>query len=127
MLVGTDALHSGHRIAPGGMFPRGATDLSHDGRYGAAQSIALERLSLARSRPCSTLLSQQNPDSPRRSPYLDQHDLRRVLSYTAVVERYLTGVGIAKSSARIHRISLTTCRVDAQTVLLVSTLLITLV
>lgn len=29
-------------------------------------------------------------------------------SYTAAVERYLTGVGIAKSSARIYRISLTT-------------------
>lgn len=29
-------------------------------------------------------------------------------SYTAVVERYLTGAGIAKSSARIYRISLTT-------------------
>ncbi|GAA4008980.1 hypothetical protein GCM10022384_63310 [Streptomyces marokkonensis] len=31
-------------------------------------------------------------------------------SYTAAVERYLTGAGIAKSSARIHRISLTTWR-----------------
>jgi integrase/recombinase XerD len=29
-------------------------------------------------------------------------------SYTAAVERYLTGAGIAKSSARIYRISLTT-------------------
>ena len=29
-------------------------------------------------------------------------------SYTAVVERYLTGTGIAKSSVRIYRISLTT-------------------
>ncbi|MER6535760.1 hypothetical protein ABT215_18530 [Streptomyces sp900105755] len=29
-------------------------------------------------------------------------------SYTAAVERYLTSVGIAKSSARIYRISLTT-------------------
>ncbi|MFJ5156989.1 hypothetical protein ACIQCF_36750 [Streptomyces sp. NPDC088353] len=29
-------------------------------------------------------------------------------SYTAAVERYLTGVGIAMSSARIYRISLTT-------------------
>ncbi|CAM5347015.1 MULTISPECIES: hypothetical protein [Streptomyces] len=29
-------------------------------------------------------------------------------SYTAAVERYLTGAGTAKSSARIHRISLTT-------------------
>ncbi|WP_258563112.1 hypothetical protein [Streptomyces phytophilus] len=29
-------------------------------------------------------------------------------SYTAAVERYLTGVGIAKSSARIYWISLTT-------------------
>ncbi|MEU6510697.1 hypothetical protein [Streptomyces sp. NPDC046942] len=29
-------------------------------------------------------------------------------SYTAAVERYLTGSGIAKSSARIYRISLTT-------------------
>jgi integrase/recombinase XerD len=29
-------------------------------------------------------------------------------SYTAEVERYLTGAGIAKSSARIYRISLTT-------------------
>ncbi|MEU1696911.1 hypothetical protein ABZ590_37660, partial [Streptomyces hirsutus] len=28
-------------------------------------------------------------------------------SYTAAVERYLTGAGIAKSSARIYRISLT--------------------
>ncbi|WP_327387629.1 hypothetical protein [Streptomyces sp. NBC_01207] len=31
-------------------------------------------------------------------------------SYTAAVERYLTGAGIAKSSARIYRISLTTWR-----------------
>ncbi|AXQ53494.1 hypothetical protein [Streptomyces koyangensis] len=29
-------------------------------------------------------------------------------SYTAAVELYLTGTGIAKSSARIYRISLTT-------------------
>jgi hypothetical protein len=29
-------------------------------------------------------------------------------TYTAAVERYLTGAGIAKSSARIYRISLTT-------------------
>ncbi|MGP3637738.1 hypothetical protein ACTU45_31125 [Streptomyces sp. 24-1644] len=29
-------------------------------------------------------------------------------SYTTAVERYLTGAGIAKSSARIYRISLTT-------------------
>ncbi|MER5794693.1 hypothetical protein [Streptomyces sp. NPDC001980] len=29
-------------------------------------------------------------------------------SYTAAVERYLTGAGIAESSARIYRISLTT-------------------
>ncbi|MFD3589305.1 hypothetical protein [Streptomyces sp. NPDC058683] len=29
-------------------------------------------------------------------------------SYAAAVERYLTGAGIAKSSARIYRISLTT-------------------
>ncbi|WP_234042216.1 hypothetical protein [Streptomyces marianii] len=29
-------------------------------------------------------------------------------SYTAAVERYLTGAGIAKSSARIYRISLMT-------------------
>ncbi|MFE2053683.1 hypothetical protein ACFXAS_35115 [Streptomyces sp. NPDC059459] len=29
-------------------------------------------------------------------------------TYTAAVERYLTGAGIAKSSARVHRISLTT-------------------
>jgi integrase/recombinase XerD len=29
-------------------------------------------------------------------------------SYTAAVERYLTGAGIAKSSARIYRIPLTT-------------------
>jgi integrase/recombinase XerD len=29
-------------------------------------------------------------------------------SYTAAVERYLTGPGIAKSSARIYRISLMT-------------------
>ncbi|MFE9677102.1 hypothetical protein ACFYO5_23660 [Streptomyces sp. NPDC006259] len=29
-------------------------------------------------------------------------------SYTAAVERYFTGAGIAKSSARIYRISLTT-------------------
>ncbi|MFI5758468.1 hypothetical protein [Streptomyces sp. NPDC051569] len=29
-------------------------------------------------------------------------------SYIAAVERYLTGAGIAKSSARIYRISLTT-------------------
>ncbi|WP_282797409.1 hypothetical protein [Streptomyces sp. CC224B] len=29
-------------------------------------------------------------------------------SYTAAVERCLTGAGIAKSSARIYRISLTT-------------------
>src|SRR5688500_12844129 len=29
-------------------------------------------------------------------------------SYTAAIERYLTGAGIAKSSARIYRISLTT-------------------
>jgi integrase/recombinase XerD len=29
-------------------------------------------------------------------------------SYTAAVERYLTGAGIAKSSARIYRIFLTT-------------------
>ncbi|WP_234046986.1 hypothetical protein [Streptomyces adelaidensis] len=29
-------------------------------------------------------------------------------SYTAAVERYLTGASIAKSSARIYRISLTT-------------------
>lgn len=29
-------------------------------------------------------------------------------SYTAAVERYLTGAGVAKSSARIYRISLTT-------------------
>ncbi|MEU6654020.1 hypothetical protein ABZ904_32450 [Streptomyces sp. NPDC046900] len=30
------------------------------------------------------------------------------LPYAATVERYLTGAGIAKSSAPIHRISLTT-------------------
>ncbi|MYY11956.1 hypothetical protein GT204_24375 [Streptomyces sp. SID4919] len=29
-------------------------------------------------------------------------------TYAAAVERYLTGAGIAKSSARIYRISLTT-------------------
>ncbi|MFJ9643683.1 hypothetical protein ACWEPM_24655 [Streptomyces sp. NPDC004244] len=29
-------------------------------------------------------------------------------AYNAAVERYLTGAGIAKSSARIYRISLTT-------------------
>ncbi|MFI5682994.1 hypothetical protein [Streptomyces sp. NPDC051636] len=29
-------------------------------------------------------------------------------SYTAAVERYLTGAGIAKCSVRIYRISLTT-------------------
>ncbi|MFF3726946.1 hypothetical protein ACFYYM_31790 [Streptomyces erythrochromogenes] len=29
-------------------------------------------------------------------------------TYTTAVERYLTGAGIAKSSARIHRISLST-------------------
>ncbi|MEU2674739.1 hypothetical protein ABZ622_39085 [Streptomyces sp. NPDC007164] len=29
-------------------------------------------------------------------------------SYTAAVERYLTGAGIATSSARVYRISLTT-------------------
>ncbi|WP_336207003.1 hypothetical protein [Nonomuraea sp. LPB2021202275-12-8] len=29
-------------------------------------------------------------------------------TYTVAVERYLTGAGIAKSSARIYRISLTT-------------------
>ncbi|WP_229348722.1 hypothetical protein [Streptomyces sp. UNOB3_S3] len=34
--------------------------------------------------------------------------VRPPASYTAVVERYPTGAGIAKSSARIHRISLTT-------------------
>ncbi|WP_405391885.1 hypothetical protein OG596_31050 [Streptomyces sp. NBC_01102] len=35
-------------------------------------------------------------------------------SYTSAVERYLTGAGIAKSSARIYRISLTTWGVDAR-------------
>lgn len=34
-------------------------------------------------------------------------------SYAAAAERYLTGTGVAKSSARIYRVSLTTSRVDA--------------
>ncbi|MEU0006676.1 hypothetical protein ABZ079_20970 [Streptomyces sp. NPDC006314] len=66
------------------------------------------------------------PDLLRRSPCRDHRDLRRTSeaalrlprarvvllsvppsSYIAAVERYLTGAGIAKSSAWVYRISLT--------------------